>query len=292
MNEILSSLNQEWLRHLKQLKTKIESSCNKLKSIVKKQEFIEIKTKFFGALQVKYNDLTETYSKNFQKYYEVSSKLRDLMKEHKVTRGKNIGSLEQRVNKEFKIYQNDYAKIEESKAVLLDITNILGFDQKFLSFKEKLVSIDVDSQNKSLYLGNLKKDPTFGEKIKDGYGFLTEDDNQRIYFGGWKDDMRNGFGKQVYKNGTLFMGKWKDGLPQEGYIRIGTNIDEIYYGDIKNGYLLARVPDEGNAIGNRDKIEHRLIQINQNDYSQIEVIDPDEPPRRIQSFVKISPSIW
>jgi uncharacterized protein (TIGR02145 family) len=51
----------------------------------------------------------------------------------------------------------------------------------------------------------------FAEDMKNGQG--TEISNEGTYAGEWKDDVINGMGKMIYKNGRIYEGQWAKGLP-------------------------------------------------------------------------------
>lgn len=296
MNEFVTSLNKEWLNHIDQFKSKIEKNYQKMKEQLSEDELNNIKNDFLNPLQSKYNDLTETYNSNFERYYRVSEKVKFLIdQKNDLDNETLLKTLDTRKQKEIKNYKNDHHSLKIAKQQLKGLANSLEMDYDYLLFKEKMVSVEANNQKKSIYVGNQKELPN--QKVRDGYGYLTENNNQTIYFGSWRDGKRNGFGKQIFENGTLFMGKWKDDKPELGFLRIGID-DNLYYGSLTDGIVCRKNDESENGL------EELLLMNNLNDADltndydekgnqiwEIQVVEPEGLLRYIESEISLTKDI-
>lgn len=281
MNDFVTTLSNEWLRHVKKFGEKLEGSLKKLESKIKLDPNLleELRDNFIAPLAVKYTEVTEIYSQNFKKYYSVSGKIRELVDNDTDLKNQELlKSLEENERMEVLNFNKDSKSIENTGLLIREISENVKIDLDYSIFQKRLVSVHFHERfnDSSLYVGNQKQDRIYG-RIREGYGLLSEDNNQKIYFGSWKDNMRHGYGKQIYKNGTLFMGEWKEDEPQFGFLR--NNIeDKLFYGSISDGIVCTKI--EG-------RIEEMLLEkITPEEYH---IIDPEGFPRFIvKSFIRIS----
>lgn len=119
----------------------------------------------------------------------------------------------------------------ESKKMLTPLKNLQNSIDKHINDLEidgtAIIGIDKiyfpKSSNDEVYIGLLDEK---GQRT--GQGSLTDGDI--LYKGYWKDDMKNGFGMQVYEDGWIFEGHWEDNVPKNGRWVVGNN--KYFYGMI------------------------------------------------------------
>ena len=83
------------------------------------------------------------------------------------------------------------------------------------------VSLTLENQKSVVYIGDVD-----AEDIRTGFGSWSTHDS--VYNGEWKDSKKNGFGVQVFSDGSVYKGEWKDGVPLVGYWTLSGM--EVFYG--------------------------------------------------------------
>lgn len=77
----------------------------------------------------------------------------------------------------------------------------------------------------------------FSNGVKDGYGEFTGIEER--YRGNWKDDKKNGFGKMIYSDSTVYEGNWQDNM-RHGKGKYKWKSGLVYEGDWVNGDITGR----------------------------------------------------
>lgn len=119
----------------------------------------------------------------------------------------------------------------------IDGTAIIGIDEIY--FPEGIKD--------EVYIGLLNKNG-----LRTGQGALTN--GEILYKGYWKDDMKNGFGMQVYEDGWVFEGHWDDDVPKNGRWKIGKN--KYFYGMIHRNKTLAKTYRIGFSQADKKKYKN------------------------------------
>lgn len=140
--------------------------------------------------------------------------------------GPTLETLNSMLNIFTKIISNYTQNSADSIDSLIKIQSALQVKKESLNIDgTALIGIDKiifpKSKEDEVYIGLLDENG-----LRNGEGSLTN--GEILYKGNWKNDMKSGFGMQLYEDGWVFEGNWEDDIPQNGRWMVGNN--KYFYG--------------------------------------------------------------